>query len=64
MHGTNHAGYYPGATPLLAKVVCDPDDGRLLGAQVVGTDGVDKRLDVFATAIAARRPPIRAKATT
>ncbi len=50
----HHAGYYPGAQQLSIKVVWDPADGRLLGAQVTGTQGVDKRLDVLATAIRAR----------
>jgi rhodanese-related sulfurtransferase len=49
--GHDHATYYPGAAPLLLKVLYHPDDRRLLGAQVVGRDGVDKRLDVLATAI-------------
>ncbi|PIE34546.1 hypothetical protein CSA56_07445 [candidate division KSB3 bacterium] len=49
--GLNHAGYYPGAHLMILKVVYDPADGRLLGAQAVGQDGVDKRLDVLATAI-------------
>lgn len=47
-----HAGYYPGATPLMVKVVVEDGTGRLLGAQVLGEDGVDKRIDVLATAIA------------
>lgn len=47
----NHAGYYPGATPMKIKVLFTPEEGQLLGAQVVGYDGVDKRVDVFATAI-------------
>ncbi len=47
-----HAGYYPGAVPLTLKLTFDPDDGRVLGAQAVGRDGVDKRLDVIATAMA------------
>jgi NADPH-dependent 2,4-dienoyl-CoA reductase/sulfur reductase-like enzyme/rhodanese-related sulfurtransferase len=54
MHGLSHAGYYPGAEPLVMKLVFAPDDGRILGAQVVGKDGVDKRIDVLATAIAGR----------
>jgi NADPH-dependent 2,4-dienoyl-CoA reductase/sulfur reductase-like enzyme/peroxiredoxin family protein/TusA-related sulfurtransferase/rhodanese-related sulfurtransferase len=49
----NHAGYYPGAVPVTVKIVWRKEDGRLLGAQVAGADGVDKRLDVLATAIAA-----------
>ncbi|MBM7557532.1 CoA-disulfide reductase [Halanaerobacter jeridensis] len=47
----NHAGYYPGAVPMTIKVLFTPEEGKLLGAQVVGYDGVDKRVDVFATAI-------------
>jgi NADPH-dependent 2,4-dienoyl-CoA reductase/sulfur reductase-like enzyme/rhodanese-related sulfurtransferase len=49
--GPNHAGYYPGAKLMLLKLVYAPANGRLLGAQAVGQDGVDKRLDVLATAI-------------
>jgi NADPH-dependent 2,4-dienoyl-CoA reductase/sulfur reductase-like enzyme/peroxiredoxin family protein/rhodanese-related sulfurtransferase/TusA-related sulfurtransferase len=51
LHPSGHAGYYPGSAPLNIKVLFAPDSGKLLGAQVVGYDGVDKRLDVFATAI-------------
>ena len=51
--GTNHAGYYPNAAALGLKIVFSPEDGRLLGAQAVGSDGVDKRIDVLATAILA-----------
>ncbi len=47
-HGSSHAGYYPGALPLSVKTVFDPQTGRLYGAQVVGYDGVDKRIDVLA----------------
>ncbi|HOW98583.1 MAG TPA: FAD-dependent oxidoreductase [Kiritimatiellia bacterium] len=53
LHPSGHAGYYPGTAPMHIKVLFAPDTGRLLGAQVVGFDGVDKRLDVFATAIRA-----------
>lgn len=49
-----HAGYFPGAMPLTVKILWAPADGRLLGAQVFGVDGVDKRLDVLATALAGR----------
>jgi NADPH-dependent 2,4-dienoyl-CoA reductase/sulfur reductase-like enzyme/rhodanese-related sulfurtransferase len=49
--GYDHATYYPGAAPLVLKVLFHPADRRLLGAQAVGHDGVDKRLDVLATAI-------------
>ncbi len=48
----HHAGYYPGAAPLRLKVVFDPADGKVLGAQAVGKQGVDKRIDVIATAMA------------
>ncbi|MCF7788717.1 MAG: FAD-dependent oxidoreductase [Prosthecobacter sp.] len=51
LHPASHAGYYPGAEPIAMKVLFDPDTGRLLGAQAVGRDGVDKRLDVLATAL-------------
>jgi len=52
-HSANHATYYPGSHMLAIKVVADRSTGRLLGAQVTGRQGVDKRLDVFATAVAA-----------
>lgn len=51
IHPFSHAGYYPGATPMTVKVIFDPAGGRLLGAQVVGYDGVDKRIDQFARVI-------------
>lgn len=51
VHPSSHAGYYPGALPMSIKVVFSPADGRLLGAQIVGYDGVDKRIDVFSQAI-------------
>jgi rhodanese-related sulfurtransferase len=54
VHPNNHAGYYPGATRVSLKVLFDPTTGRLLGAQAVGEDGADKRVDVLATAIRAR----------
>jgi NADPH-dependent 2,4-dienoyl-CoA reductase/sulfur reductase-like enzyme/rhodanese-related sulfurtransferase len=54
LHPASHAGYYPGAAPIALKVLFDPDTGALLGAQAVGTDGVDKRVDVLATALKAR----------
>ena len=50
-HSNNHASYYPGAFPMSIKLLFAPDNGRILGAQIVGSDGVDKRIDVFATAI-------------
>lgn len=49
--GKNHAGYYPGATDLTLKLIFDPQTGEIFGAQGVGADGVDKRIDVLATAI-------------
>ena len=48
-----HATYYPGAKPLSLKILWDPETTRLLGAQATGFEGVDKRLDVLATAILA-----------
>jgi NADPH-dependent 2,4-dienoyl-CoA reductase/sulfur reductase-like enzyme/rhodanese-related sulfurtransferase len=48
VHPSNHAGYYPGAKQLTLKIVFDPGSGRLLGGQAVGSDGVDKRIDVLA----------------
>jgi NADPH-dependent 2,4-dienoyl-CoA reductase/sulfur reductase-like enzyme/rhodanese-related sulfurtransferase len=50
-HPASHAGYYPGAVPMVMKLLFSPDDGRILGAQIVGIDGVDKRIDVLATAL-------------
>ncbi len=47
----SHASYYPGAQMMNIKILFAPDDGKVLGAQIVGGDGVDKRADVFATAI-------------
>jgi NADPH-dependent 2,4-dienoyl-CoA reductase/sulfur reductase-like enzyme/rhodanese-related sulfurtransferase len=52
LHPDQHAGYFPGARPLHLKLVFAPD-GRVLGAQATGADGVDKRIDVLATAIRA-----------
>lgn len=53
LHPSGHAGYYPGTAQMHIKVLFKPESGKLLGAQVTGYDGVDKRLDVFATAIRA-----------
>jgi NADPH-dependent 2,4-dienoyl-CoA reductase/sulfur reductase-like enzyme/peroxiredoxin family protein/rhodanese-related sulfurtransferase/TusA-related sulfurtransferase len=50
-HSSSHASYYPGAYPLSIKLLFAPDSGRLLGAQVIGKDGIDKRIDVLATAV-------------
>jgi len=47
-----HAGYYPGASPVTLKLVYEPETGKVLGAQAGGRDGVDKRIDVIATAMA------------
>ncbi len=52
-HPNSHATYYPGASQMTAKLLFSPDDGKILGAQIVGFDGVDKRIDVLATAIRA-----------
>ncbi len=54
VHPSSHAGYYPGAKPFSLKVVFDPNGGRILGAQAVGYEGVDKRIDVLAAFIAMR----------
>jgi len=53
VHPNQHAGYYPGAKSLTLKVIFEPTEGRILGAQAVGEDGVDKRIDVLAMAIQA-----------
>jgi NADPH-dependent 2,4-dienoyl-CoA reductase/sulfur reductase-like enzyme/rhodanese-related sulfurtransferase len=52
-HPSSHAGYYPGAKPMCLKLLIDPSSGEILGAQGVGTEGLDKRIDVLATAIRA-----------
>lgn len=49
--GKNHAGYYPGASDLLLKLIFNPKTGEIYGAQGIGKKGVDKRIDVLATAI-------------
>lgn len=51
VNDNHHAGYYPGAKPMLLKLLWEPATGRVLGAQATGFLGVDKRLDVLATAI-------------
>jgi len=51
--GNDHAGYYPGATPISLKLVFNPKTGAIYGAQAIGQKGVDKRIDVLATAIKA-----------
>jgi NADPH-dependent 2,4-dienoyl-CoA reductase/sulfur reductase-like enzyme/rhodanese-related sulfurtransferase len=53
VHPAHHAGYYPGAEQMSLKLLFDPENGRVLGAQAVGGAGVDKRIDVIAVAIQA-----------
>ena len=53
-HSGSHAGYYPGATNTSIKLLFSPGTGSVLGAQIVGKKGVDKRIDVLATAIRAK----------
>lgn len=53
LHPKDHAGYYPGATPIALKFLFEPESGKIYGAQAVGQAGVDKRIDVIATAIMA-----------
>ncbi|MCL1088465.1 FAD-dependent oxidoreductase [Shewanella profunda] len=50
VHTASHASYYPGAHPITLKLLFCPDNGRILGAQAAGLDGVDKRIDVLAVA--------------
>lgn len=50
-HGASHAGYYPGAVPLSIKLLFAPENGKLLGAQIVGFNGVDKRIEMLAQVI-------------
>lgn len=50
IHAKSHAGYYPGAIPMALKLIFDLE-GKVLGSQIVGYDGVDKRIDVIATAL-------------
>lgn len=50
-HSGSHAGYYPGSFVMTMKILFSPEDGKLLGAQIIGRDGADKRIDVLATAI-------------
>jgi NADPH-dependent 2,4-dienoyl-CoA reductase/sulfur reductase-like enzyme/rhodanese-related sulfurtransferase len=53
VHRGHHAGYFPGAHTMMIKLLFTPGDGRILGAQIVGREGVDKRIDVLATALCA-----------
>lgn len=54
-HPQQHTGYYPGARPISLKLLVDPADDAILGAQAVGEDGVSKRIDVIATAMSSGR---------
>lgn len=58
-HPASHATYYPGAAGMALKLLVDPATDAILGAQGVGTDGVDKRIDVIATAMAGGLPASR-----
>ncbi len=51
IHPSSHAGYYPGAAPIALKLIFDKETGKIFGAQALGADGADKRMDVIATAI-------------
>jgi NADPH-dependent 2,4-dienoyl-CoA reductase/sulfur reductase-like enzyme len=51
IHASSHAGYYPGAKGLSIKMTFHPESGKLYGAQIVGYEGVDKRIDLFATVL-------------
>jgi NADPH-dependent 2,4-dienoyl-CoA reductase/sulfur reductase-like enzyme/rhodanese-related sulfurtransferase len=53
VHPADHATYYPGASPISLKLLFDPENGTILGAQAVGFNGIDKRIDVLAVAIRA-----------
>jgi NADPH-dependent 2,4-dienoyl-CoA reductase/sulfur reductase-like enzyme len=54
LHPGHHVGYYPGASPIHLKLLFSVSDGRILGAQAVGLEGVEKRIDVIATAMQLR----------
>lgn len=54
-HGQHHAGYYPGSEMMHMKLIVENGSGRLLGAQIVGEHGVDKRIDILATALSFRK---------
>ncbi|MBN1786924.1 MAG: CoA-disulfide reductase [Sedimentisphaerales bacterium] len=53
IHPAHHVGYYPGAKQMHIKLLFTKPEGKILGVQIIGSDGVDKRIDVFATAIRA-----------
>jgi NADPH-dependent 2,4-dienoyl-CoA reductase/sulfur reductase-like enzyme len=50
-HSNSHAGYYPDAKMMAIKLIFSPGSGKILGAQIIGGEGDDKRIDVIATAI-------------
>ncbi|MGJ8725486.1 MAG: FAD-dependent oxidoreductase [Roseibacillus sp.] len=54
INADSHAGYFPGAETIKLKILWSPETGQLLGAQAVGKDGIDKRIDILATALRAR----------
>ena len=54
IHTSSHAGYYPNATPISIKLLFTPKEGKVLGCQIIGYEGVDKRIDVISTAIRAQ----------
>ncbi len=54
IHPAHHVGYYPGSAAMHLKLLFSPDNGTVLGAQITGREGVDKRIDVLAVAIQAR----------
>ncbi|SFF85093.1 CoA-disulfide reductase [Sunxiuqinia elliptica] len=51
IHGSSHAGYYPGALPYTLKILFHPENGKLYGAQMIGYKGIDKRIDLIATVL-------------
>ncbi|MCW0484225.1 CoA-disulfide reductase [Gaoshiqia sediminis] len=51
IHGSSHAGYYPGALPYTLKILFQPKTGKLYGAQMIGYQGIDKRIDLIATVL-------------
>ncbi|MFA5863579.1 MAG: FAD-dependent oxidoreductase [Phycisphaerae bacterium] len=53
VHPASHAGYYPGASPITLKLLFDPRNGKILGAQAVGSEGIDKRIDILSVAMRA-----------
>ena len=59
LYPNSHAGYYPGAKPIAMKLLFRKSDGRVLGAQAVGEDGVDKRISEIALAIQLERDGVR-----